>query len=681
MLCSAAMSNPAAVHPRDRSGPAPLAFARRIVRAVVDIDWAPVSMIVALRCGACTLALLVYAVACDKVSLVVPAAIGVLFVCLVDPLGSEGTRVRVMLWFTVWGMLAAWAGGMVSESFGADLVVGMLIALLAGYAGAAGGVGQTIGMLSLVLFAVFAGTPTAMDMSWRDALVLGAGALAGGATIALPGILNRARGARAAFARLARGLASVHVLDPLSVGGATHAARERQFVELVGAERPDPVRREWFAVLEQGAHRSRQAMAALAAEVPDDESAISAAAITVLEAARRHWRAAATTVTWARRRAGLERARRDLADARDALAALGDATLVRLTDELHEGLETIAEALLDPWPRGARADRPAPSRAHRWRATRTALGAHRGWHDPFLRHAVRLAATFGAAIVVAELIDLPHPYWLPMTVAWISKPTMGDTTVRVVARVAGTLVGVVLSGLIVEVLGVGQWGLVALGAASAVLALAFVAANYAVAVIGITTYVFAVFTLAGEDMASSLASRALATVLAGVLVLIGALVWPTRSGARVAASLGDYADALTTYADLALSGRAPDAGEDVHETVLAARARAVADLHAAEFEVGPLRVHPETAAGVLESLHAATSQCLACELVGSGPTDRAAAPDVRVELVALRERLVALDAGTAAPREHPRALDHPVHRSVRRAHEAIDADGAHRARS
>lgn len=681
VLCSAAMTSPSAPS-RDRYRLQPLAFARRIARAIVEVDWAPVSLVAALRCGACTLVLLVYAVDRDKVSALVPASIGILFVCLVDPLATEGTRVRMMAWFTVWAMLGAWAGGVVSESLVASLVVGVIVAVAAGYAGAAGPMAQMIGLLTLVLFAVFDGTPTAMHAAVVDALVLGAGAVAAGTVIALPGLRHRARGPRAAFARLARGLAHVHVLDPLSVGAALHAARERQFVELVDAERPAPANRQWFDALGQGAHRSRLAMLALAARVPDDTEA-RAATVRFLEATRRCWRLAAATITWAPRRGGLATARGELVEAHRALQGVDDPTLLRLAVEIVMGLDTITDALIGTWPLPAHADPAKTASARRWAATRRALGAHLRWEDPFARHAIRLGATFGAAILLAAVIGLPHPYWLPMTVAWIAKPTMGDTGVRVVARVAGTLVGILVSGLVVNGLHAGPWVLVVLSAASAVLAIAFVVANYAVAVVGITTFVFFVFTLAGENMESSLWSRMLATVLAGILVLIGALVWPTRAGVRVAASLGDYADALTGYADAALTNADGDAAarEDLHQSVLVARTQAIADLHAAQYEVGRSRIHPETASGVLESLHVATSQCLACELAGAQPEDRAAAPDVRVELVALRERLVTIDSGATAPREHPNALDHPVHRSVRRAHETLDADDAHRARS
>ena len=62
--------------------------------------------------------------------------------------------------------------------------------------------------------------------------------------------------------------------------------------------------------------------------------------------------------------------------------------------------------------------------------------------DPLLRHAIRIAVVFGVAMAIAQSLGIDHGYWLPMTVAWVSRPALGETTVKVTARVAGTLVGV-----------------------------------------------------------------------------------------------------------------------------------------------------------------------------------------------------------------------------------------------
>ena len=85
---------------------------------------------------------------------------------------------------------------------------------------------------------------------------------------------------------------------------------------------------------------------------------------------------------------------------------------------------------------------------------------------------------------------------------------------------------------------------------------------------------------------------------------------------------------------------------------------------------------------VLEALHRATALCLATELAGATADDRAAAAAVRTELVDLQTRLTETDTGRGVPaRDHPPGPDHAVHRAIRRAHTALDADAARHARA
>ena len=235
-----------------------------------------------------------------------------------------------------------------------------------------------------------------------------------------------------------------------------------------------------------------------------------------------------------------------------------------------------------------------------------------------------------------------------------------------------------MSGVIVSSLDPGQWALVALMGVSALVAVAFIPANYAIGIAGVTPFLFFLMVLDGEGAESSLLTRLVAALMAGLLVLLAAAVWPTRSGTKVDTSLGAYADALAKYAAVVLDHNDldPEAQQRMHSELVVARTTATADLHAADFEVGRHRLHPETAHVVLESLHAATAYCLACELAGPGPDDRAAAPSVPSRLAELQQRLVSdAAAPVPSPAIESAASDHPVHRSIRMAHEALDRDG------
>jgi hypothetical protein len=677
-------------------------FLRRLARAVTEVDRAPISLTSAWRCGVFEAVLLGTAVATDRLTEAVPAAVGLLFVCMGDPPSTDARRARSAAWFVLWATVVMLVAGAVSEAPVPHLVVGLFIAFGAGYAGTLGAVGSLYGTLVLVVFSIFAGTPVHRTQNVQDALVLGGAAAIGGCIIAAPSLLRRARGPRAAFARVVRGFAHVDVTDPLSVGTAVQVGRERELEEIVAAESLAPETRAWLEALAAAAHRGRLSMLALSGALvavgggSDDAGATGgtdeterAAVAAYLAAVSRCWRAAGAAIVWPQRRRVLRRVHATVRPANDALAAVSSPVVTRVAADLLDALDTVVALVDRDWPlgrRGERRDTGTPRRSvwERAAATGRVLRTHLDRSDPFLRHAVRLAVTFTIATALTEGLDFRHAYWLPMTVAWISKPAMGDTTVRVTARMTGTVIGVIIAAVVIGLGDPGSWVLAVLIAGSAVVVITFLFANYASAVTGITCFVFFLFVLEGTVTDASFPGRLLATALAGVIVLIGAFVWPTRAGSRVDVSLSQYADALGAYVGPVLDGSADAAadGEAARRRVADARIRATIDLQATELEVFRHRLHPDTAHALLEHLHLATSQGLATELSGTGPSDRVVSREVVGELTDLRTRLDAVAAGRGVPpRVHPPEVDHPVHRSVRHAHRALDADAERQARA
>lgn len=663
-----------------------MGWLRRLGRSVVEVDRALVALTGPVRVGVVVVAVLATSLALDRLADAIPAAIGILFAGIADPETADRSRIRVLVWGALWGAAGALVAGLVSDSLPAVLVAAVPVLLVCGFVGAFGARASVVGILVGVVFAIFAGTPTTMTDSVRDALSYLAGGLLMTAVIAVPGALCRFRSSRAALARFLRGIGHVRPGVPASMMAPGHAARVRAFEAAVGADRPEPAVAAWFTGLAVDANEARLGLLAIAIDAVDgvtgeavdggrDHSAVD----RFVAAATGTARSAARYVVWPLGRAGLARARVRLAGAADALTPATAGDVRQAVERTHRALDRVAAALVEPWPVG-RVGRRAPAAGARvpWRRRaaaelRVARG-HLRWRDPFTRHAVRLSVTFAVAVVVSHWLDLPHPYWLPMTVAWISKPAQSDTTTKVVARVCGTLVGVLVSALVLEVLQPGDGILIGLVGLAAVLALAYVFANYSLAVTGVTIFVFFLFTLAGEPMGSSFGSRVLATVLAGVLVFVAAVAWPTRSGAGVAATLADFTEALAGYTRAVLAGGSTSADvRALHSVVLETRTAAVADIQSIGFEVGHHRLDPTTAGGVLESLHGCTAHTLIREFTGASDADRSAAEAVDAEFSALRDRLRILHTDGVVPaRQHPADADHPVHRWVRRAHTTLD---------
>ena len=144
----------------------------------------------------------------------------------------------------------------------------------------------------------------------------------------------------------------------------------------------------------------------------------------------------------------------------------------------------------------------------------------------FLTHATRLAIVMTIATAISENFNFPHPYWLPMSVAWMSKPDHDGTVDRVTHRLVGTVVGLLVTAGIVFASRPGDYGFLTLSLVGAGIAIAFIWANYAIAVAGVTIWVISLFGMVGDPVVTTVDIRLLATVAAAVLVIAGMWLIP-----------------------------------------------------------------------------------------------------------------------------------------------------------
>jgi uncharacterized membrane protein YccC len=145
---------------------------------------------------------------------------------------------------------------------------------------------------------------------------------------------------------------------------------------------------------------------------------------------------------------------------------------------------------------------------------------HLHWGDPFILHSLRLAIVMMIATMLEEVLTFPHSYWIPMTVAWISRPDRDGTVEKVTLRVAGTLVGVAIAGSLIGITPATNTESIVMIAIAAYVVLAFLVPNYAIAVAGITVFVFFLFHVVGFPLDGSIKARVASTFIAAVLVLI-----------------------------------------------------------------------------------------------------------------------------------------------------------------
>ena len=150
----------------------------------------------------------------------------------------------------------------------------------------------------------------------------------------------------------------------------------------------------------------------------------------------------------------------------------------------------------------------------------------------FLGHGIRLAILMTIATTISESLSVPHPYWLPMSVAWMSKPDHDGTVVRVLHRIVGTVIGLLVTFVFVIAFRPSDGQFLLLAITGAAIAIAFIWANYAVAVAGVTIWVVSLFAMVGDPVITTMDARLMATIAAGLMVLMATWItdwWTGRT--------------------------------------------------------------------------------------------------------------------------------------------------------
>lgn len=146
---------------------------------------------------------------------------------------------------------------------------------------------------------------------------------------------------------------------------------------------------------------------------------------------------------------------------------------------------------------------------------------------------ITLAAALGLA--VAQALGLPYPEYAVLAAATVTDVRAGSSAVLGVLRMVGSVIGVGLSILLVEVTGVSPWSvglasLIAIG--TCVIVRSAAAARLSIIVLGVGT-------LGIGDGVEAWAGGRLLTTAVGVIVtvIVSAVPWPARQVDAVLAPL------------------------------------------------------------------------------------------------------------------------------------------------
>lgn len=572
-----------------------------------------VAVFPAVRTALVMLAVACIAAATHHLSEASSLILGILLVSMADLKETYRVRIGTMLWATLWCASACALGGLVSEVAPLHIVVAFVFAAITGFAAALGGRGALVGVLCLVVFAVYSGHGIGWNSTANDAALFAAGGLLATGVAAAIWPLHRQGDLRACSAAVYRQLSQATRRSGAQLANPAVAAEIMATQTALDHSRAGGLTRAWFEQLLRYAEESRLGLIALMADRQRDPQTRGPGNVeAIVTAGGGLAEAIAQTVSRARQSRDLAGAVRRM---RDALGAIED-------DETRVLAHAFADPLLDtadfiqqqPWPIGRRAEGGhTPLGRPSWRSR---LQAHAHIHDAFAEHAFRLSLAFGIATIASASLPLEHSYWLPMTVAWIAKPDLGATVSRVVMRVLGTLLGVIAVGLALGLtpLDASETVIIAAIAVGGYLVIAYLWANYVIAVVGITTVIMSLQAAEGQPVVRTIAARLLATIAAGIWVLFVSLIRPHRAGrdavralTATVASLRGYAHAIATGADL----------PEHRASVLRERAIAVAAVAAAEseppgiFERDPVHVDAEAAAELLGDVIDATAALVA----------------------------------------------------------------------
>ena len=620
--------------------------AEEALHACLRLQRANVQWVAGLRTGILIAVALLVGLGVGRVDVALSVSMGLLFVSIADCAESRAVRLRIMLWATLWIGVGVLLGGLASEFRVTHVFIALVIAAACGYAGALGPRGALIGVLTLVLFAFYAGAPVVVDIALLDTAYFVVGGLI---TLGVNLLLTPPRrlgAVRSGIAHSYRELQDSAQRRGIELAAPTVAAAVMSARTVVDHEGCVGASAAWANALLSSAERTRLALLALISERSIDPAYVDGLTLQLSHTARAiaDEVAAPLGLPGERRRA---RARASLRTLQEVVARAPDPRLATLAQDLDEAITSAITVLDQPWPLGARAVVVTPPHTHAPVLPR--LRAHLHWSDPVAEHALRLTVAFGGATLATVIVDVSHAYWLPLTVAWIAKPDLANTVSRVTMRILGTMVGlvVVMAILLVahELPGEAIILCLAVGLTGA-MALAYLNANYPLAVVGITGFVLLIEHVTGDGERYDIIARLIATTLAGLWVLLVASVRPRRTGSTAVAAMHATNEALRDYAAVVRQG---EDSTSARARVLTERTAALAAVSAATMETPGFweragdRVDPVEAAAVVTDIIGATSSILAEELLEErGQSDPALWERIDAELDDLDARVEAL---------------------------------------
>jgi uncharacterized membrane protein YccC len=562
----------------------------RILSVLLQTKRAEVPWRVLLRNTAAVIVPLALGIATGRIDVGLGISVGAIVTMYSDQPGPYRQRLARLLAVSATGGFAAFIGmvfgGHLPTLLAATVVISFAGALLVVFGDAAG----RIGMAAMILLVITAAHPAAD--AWT-ALQSAALITCGGLLLTLFSIaawpLQRYGPEREALAAVYHGLATLARQRNVDAGAAPGLSEGMTALQhaLLGQHRARGPIMDSFGVLLGIAERIRLELTALAA----GDSSESMTRVVRTEAATLLDRIAAVVTNGTGNEQLMARSAQQLRTTEAAVPA-GDGAAAQagprsapdpaqarhfhaLCGQLAAAARNAGRTSSVGAVRAEQEDLQLP-RALRPRSPIVILTASLTPRSAAFRHAIRTATCVSMAVWAGRLLALSHGYWIPMTVAIVLRADYGATFSFGLLRVAGTVMGLVLTTALLHFLPLDPWARLAVMAVLCAGFRYFGAVHYGLAVTALTGMVVLLLALAGEPAGPTMASRLIATVVGSAMALTAYGLWPTREREQIRPALTRLLEAYASY--VGSLGPAAPAGQrgETRQAVRVARANAEA---------------------------------------------------------------------------------------------------------
>ncbi len=563
-------------------------LSRKTLESLTTTKRPDVPLWVLLRNTAAVVLPLGIGLATGYVEVGIGVAAGALNTMFSDQPGPYRQRMQQLVLASLAAAIASFCGFLIGGQLLPLLVATMVFGFFGGLLVVFGVDIARVGMTSMIVLVVTAYTPTSLPHAFIDAGLLFSGGLLLTVFSIAAWPLQRYRPERLALAAVYRDLATLarqQIYDDADVPALSGAMTTLQQT-LLGRHHARGRAMEAFGVLLELAERIRLELTAMAelranasihAMFRDDAARVLAAIAEAIDEGESPQQA--------------EKMLHTLQASETALLG-DDGPPDNLARHIHALSGQLAAAVRNAnWAgskgemRALAAETPLPA-ALRSSSALATLRASLTPHSVAFRHAVRTAVCLSLAMLVSRKLHLPHGYWLPMTAAIVLRPDFAATFNFGLLRVVGTILGLVLTTVLLHITPSEPWTHLALMAALCMIFRYLATAHYGAAVAALTGTVVILLSFEGVNSGAAVHDRVINTVLGSAMALLAYVLWPTWEKGRVRAALADMLDAYANYLRALSRPELRDAHREARTAARTARTNAQASLDRMRAEPG-----------------------------------------------------------------------------------------------